>query len=70
MTTSGSGEVLSKTPEQRRAILAQAVQTEVARGGRIDSQSDGMAVIIYGTRVNHILHFLVGIFTVGLWWFV
>lgn len=61
---------VARTPEERRAILANAIQSEVARGARIDSQSETMAVLIYGRRVNHILHFLVGIFTFGFWWLV
>ena len=43
---------------------------EIARGGRVESQSDAMAVIVHGRRVNHLLHFIIGILTLGFWWFV
>jgi hypothetical protein len=59
-----------KTLEERKAILAQQIQQAVVKGGRVESQSDTMAVIIYGKPVNHLLHFFIGLFTVGLWWIV
>ncbi len=60
----------TKTAEERKRLLAQQVQTAVGRGGRIDSQSDEMAIVIYGKPVNHVLHFFIGLFTLGLWWIV
>lgn len=59
---------LTKPPEERRALLAQNVMTLVAQGYRVESQSDYMAVMVYGKRVNHLLHFFIGIFTLGIWW--
>ena len=59
-----------KTSEERRALLANALQGQVAGGARIESQSDYQAVIVQGHRVNHLLHFFIGIFTLGLWWLV
>jgi hypothetical protein len=59
-----------KTLEERKKLLAQQVQQAVARGARVESQSDTMAVVIYGKPVNHILHFLIGLVTVGAWWIV
>jgi hypothetical protein len=59
-----------KTLEERKAILAQQIQQAVARGGRIETQSDTMAVVVYGKPVNHVLHFLIGLFTFFLWWIV
>jgi len=57
-----------KTVEERKAILAQQIQMAVVQGGRVESQSENMAVIVTGKPVNHLLHFLVGVFTCGLWW--
>ena len=59
-----------KTLEERKAILAQHIQQAVVKGGRVESQSETMAVIVYGKPVNHLLHFFIGLFTVGLWWIV
>lgn len=57
-----------KTIEQRKAILAQQLQMATVQGGRVESQSEFQAVIVTGKPVNHLLHFLVGVFTCGLWW--
>ena len=43
-----------KTSEERKAILAQRVATEVSLGKRIESQTDTMAVLVKGKRVNHL----------------
>lgn len=59
-----------KSLEERKAVLAQQIQMAVARGGRIESQSDTTAVIVMGKPVNHLLHFFVGLFTLGFWWIV
>jgi hypothetical protein len=37
---------------------------------RIESQSDVQAVIVFGRKPNHLLHFLIGVFTLGAWWIV
>lgn len=59
-----------KTAEERKALLAQAIQSQVVAGGRVESQSDFQAVIIKGHKVNHVLHFIIGFFTFFLWWIV
>ena len=59
-----------KTSEQRKSLLAQAIQTQVVGGGRVESQSEHQAVIIKGKKVNHTLHFIVGLFTFGFWWII
>jgi|ETNmetMinimDraft_2_1059921.scaffolds.fasta_scaffold159228_1 hypothetical protein len=59
-----------KTVEERREYLALLVQESIARGARVDSQDDSMAVIVFGKPVNHILHFFIGVFTFGIWWIV
>jgi hypothetical protein len=55
---------------QRHAILTRALQTQLIANVRIESQSDTQAVLIFGKAPNHVLHFLVGLFTLGIWWIV
>jgi hypothetical protein len=65
------GGTLQKSPEERKAALAQHVASAVAtQGARVESQSDFQAVLVTGKKVNHLLHFLIGLFTLGLWWIV
>jgi hypothetical protein len=59
-----------KTPDERKALLANTLQGQVAGGARIESQGDFQAVVVKGHRTNHLLHFFVGVFTLGLWWIV
>ena len=59
-----------KTNAERKVILARRVVEEVSFGKRIESQTDMMAVLVKGRRVNHWLHFFIGVCTLGLWWFV
>lgn len=56
-----------KTLDERKAILAQQIQMAVARGGRIQSQSDNMVVIVHGKPVNHMLHLFITLITGGFW---
>jgi hypothetical protein len=59
-----------KTGAERKALLANTLQGQVANGARIESQSDFQAVVVRGHRVNHLLHFLIGFITFFLWWIV
>jgi hypothetical protein len=59
-----------KTPDERKVLLANTLQGQVASGARIESQGEFQAVVVRGHRPNHLLHFLIGIFTLGLWWIV
>lgn len=59
-----------KTSDERKELLARALQGQVASGCRIESQSDFQAVLVKGHRPNHVLHFIIGIFTLTVWWFV
>ena len=61
---------MHKSHDERRQALAGAVQTQVAGGARVESQSDYQAVTVKGQRVNHLLHFIIGIFTLSAWWFL
>jgi hypothetical protein len=56
--------------EERKAILAQQVANQVRDGARVESQQDFQVILVKGRRPNHLLHFLAGIFTLGLWWIV
>jgi hypothetical protein len=40
----------------------------LGRGCRIEFQSDMYTQLIRGHRINHLLHFFLGLFTLGLWW--
>ncbi|MHB1323521.1 MAG: hypothetical protein ACYCXZ_04140 [Coriobacteriia bacterium] len=53
--------------EKRKELLAQAIQSEVVSGGRIQSQSEFSAVMVVGKPVNHLLHAIVTLFSVGVW---
>ena len=54
-------------PAVRQERLNQAIAAELARGGRIESQTGSSAVIVRGSRVNHILHLLLTLITIGFW---
>lgn len=54
--------------EQRRELLATEVSRQLGFGNRrLESYSDLSAVIVIGKPVNHLLHFLVMVMTVGIW---
>lgn len=55
---------------QRRETLQRELANVIAGGSRVESQSDTAAVVVKGRRINHLLHFFVGIFTLGTWWLV
>lgn len=52
---------------ERKAILSQQLQGAVARGLRIESQSEFQAVLVKGKPINHTLHAILTIFTCLLW---
>jgi hypothetical protein len=56
--------------DQRRKLLAEAIQREVVQGARVQSQSEFQAVMVKGERPNHTLHAIITFFTCGLWGFV
>lgn len=56
------------TPEQRRASLASGVASAVRGGWSVESQTEIQAVMVKpGTKVNHLLHLILTLVTVGLW---
>ncbi len=56
-----------KTVEERAEALARLVASQVARGRRVESQSNLQAVLIRGHRPNHILHLILTALTLGFW---
>ncbi len=59
---------VKKSPDERKQLLAQVVQSEISKGaGRIESQSDYYVTLVRGHRPNHILHLILSIITLGLW---
>jgi hypothetical protein len=59
--------VATKSPEQRKELLARAVANQVRQGGRVESTSDYQAVLVTGSKPNHILHLILTLVTLGLW---
>ena len=56
-----------RSPDERRAILAQQLQQAAARQLRVESSTDFQAVLIEGKPVNHTLHAILTIFTCLIW---
>jgi hypothetical protein len=56
-----------KSSDQRKEALAQAIPMWVARGYRIETQSDHQAVMVKGHRPNNILHLILSLLTAGIW---
>lgn len=57
-----------KSPEfRRREQLALEISRLAAQGYRVESQSEIQATLVRGRRVNHILHLLLSLITIGIW---
>jgi hypothetical protein len=56
------------SPDERRECLRQHLAWVAGGGARVVSQSDYSVQVVQGQRVNHLLHFFIGIFTCGAWW--
>jgi len=65
-STPDSG-VVKKDAEERKELLARTISNQVAQGARVESQSDFQAVLVSGKPVNHVLHLILTLVTVGLW---
>ena len=50
-------------------MLGRAIATNLAQPGkrRVESQTDFYAVIVKGKQINHVLHLLLTLFTIGIW---
>ncbi len=56
------------TTEERAQALARLVSTQLALGNRrVESQTAVSAVLVRGKPINHLLHLLLCIPTVGIW---
>lgn len=56
-----------KTAEERRELLSRQINSRLAMGRRVESQSDYQAVLVHGHQVNHVLHLIITLVTVGIW---
>lgn len=56
------------TPEQRSERLAYVLRSDTSNGWRVVSQTGSSAQIAKGKHTSHLLHFFIGLFTLGLWW--
>ena len=57
--------------QQGQGVIAvEEFHNLIEQGWRIDSESSDYIFLVKGQRVNHLLHFLVGLFTIGVWWMV
>jgi hypothetical protein len=53
--------------EERKKLLAQAINYQVIQGARVESQSDFQAVLVKGKPINHLLHLTITMLTCGMW---
>lgn len=60
-------EQRSRDARMRRARFEEAVQAAVVQGWAVESRSDYQAVLVRGQRVNHILHLILTLLTLGFW---
>ena len=51
----------------REEILDQQIASYLTKGWRIESRTDHSAVMLKGKRVNHLLHLILTLCTLGLW---
>lgn len=55
-------------PDSERAdLLERTVSFKIANGAKLEHRSEFEAVMTSGRKINHILHLLLTIFTLGLW---
>jgi hypothetical protein len=62
--TTAAGAV---TEADRVAALDEAVAKNVRAGWRVESRGQYQAVVVKGSKPNHILHLILSIVTLGLW---
>ena len=70
MTTAITPTTLKQSSDDRRATLDRTLQNYGAQRWRIETRSDFQATIAKGKAVSHLLHFFLGLFTLGIWWLV
>ncbi len=47
--------------------MARQIASLITQGRRVESQSDFQAVLVQGHRVNHVLHLIMTLITLGVW---
>jgi hypothetical protein len=65
--TTETPEIGKLSPEQRKQALANAIASNVRDGWEVPYQSDYHAVLVKGSKPNHILHLILTLITLGLW---
>lgn len=50
-----------------RAALQAALARQLRKGARVESQSDHSAVVVRGSKPNHVLHLILSVVTGGIW---
>jgi hypothetical protein len=63
-TAAASGR---KSADERKELLGRTVASQVANGARVESQSDYQAVLVRGKNINHVLHLILTLVTLGFW---
>lgn len=53
--------------DRRRELLDAAVVRAVAKGARVEWQSGSRAVVVFGGRVNNLVHAVIAVLTAGIW---
>jgi hypothetical protein len=66
-TTPAAAEDLTKSADERKSALDRVLADRGAHGWRIETRSDFQATIATGNKINHVLHLILTILTVGLW---
>ena len=56
------------TPDERSERLTILLRSDTANGWRVISQTQTGAQLEKGKHTSHLLHFVLGLFTLGLWW--
>jgi hypothetical protein len=62
-----TGDVVVKTAEERKQSLEAFIVGRVSQGWRVEVQTEYLAVLAFGKKPNHILHFLLCFPTFGFW---
>ncbi|HEY8766901.1 MAG TPA: hypothetical protein VIP09_06525 [Dehalococcoidia bacterium] len=61
------------TPAERVERLSKIVSAKTLEGWTVVDKNDrdvSAVLMLQGKPVNHVLHFLIGLFTCGIWWIV
>lgn len=53
--------------QEQAQRLSVAVAAQVARGARVESQTQDQAIVVFGKPVNHVLHLILTLVTCGAW---